>query len=263
MTTCAVMMVKDEADVIVDTLQHLAYHVDETLVLDNGSTDGTVEIIEELSHSFPIVLRLDAELAYMQADRTTALALEARERGHAWAVPCDADEIWHPSHEPDRRIADYLDGLAPDVLICEGALFDHFPTGDDRLDGPVFERLGYRNVQPGGLPKVAVRLKGDVQIHMGNHGAVHVGKQRQPRAGGLTVRHFSWRSEKQYVRKIVNGRAAYAAAGDRLNEDWGVHWRMFEGATDEAIAEHYWTWFYKADPAKSDPPLVFDPAPLK
>ena len=30
-------------------------------------------------------------------------------------------------------------------------------------------------------------------------------------AGGLVIRHFSWRSEEQYLRKIRNGQAAYAA----------------------------------------------------
>lgn len=262
MSTAAVMMVKDEADVIEHTIRHLAYHVDEVIVLDNGSTDGTRDMIVDAAVHGVVVFD-EPEVAYMQADRMTWLAGMAHERGHAWAVACDADEIWHPSHDPDRRVADYLDGLAPDVLVCEAALFDHFPTGADDDVGTPFVRIGHRNVQHAGLPKVAVRLTGDVQIHMGNHGATHVGEPRQPRAGGLTVRHFSWRSEEQYVRKIVNGREAYAAAGDRLDEAWGVHWRMFTGATDDAIAEHYWTWFHKPDPEASDPPLVFDPAPVK
>jgi hypothetical protein len=75
---------------------------------------------------------------------------------------------------------------------------------------------------------------------------------------GLVVRHFSWRSPEQYLKKIVNGRAAYALTD--LPEGTGAHWRMWEGASDEAILAHFDTWFYARDP-KSDRSLIYDPTP--
>ena len=45
MITFGVSMVRDEADVIEGTLRHMADEVDELIVADNGSVDGTTDIL--------------------------------------------------------------------------------------------------------------------------------------------------------------------------------------------------------------------------
>lgn len=251
MSVCALMLVKDEADVIQHTIGHLLKHVDEILILDNGSTDGTREILAEL----PVVVINDPEVAYYQDRKTTALAQDALIRGHAWALPCDADEWWYA---PDGRpISDYLAGVTPDVRIVTGRLFNHFPTD---LDNPQivnpFLRLGWRQRQHGALPKVCCRTAVDLRIGMGNHDASYA--DRAVTAPGLELRHFSWRTADQYVRKIKNGQTAYAATD--LPDNVGAHWRMFEGASDEDIADHFRRWFWLADP-EGDDSMIHDPAP--
>lgn len=47
---CAVMLVKDESDIIETTIRHLLWHVDEVIVADNMSTDGTYDILHERSY---------------------------------------------------------------------------------------------------------------------------------------------------------------------------------------------------------------------
>ena len=88
------MMVRDEADIVrLNILHHLASGVDCLLVADNGSTDGTDRVLDELSRSLPVVwTRYPGP--YYQWDITTQLAREAYLRGADWVVPIDADEFW-------------------------------------------------------------------------------------------------------------------------------------------------------------------------
>ncbi len=94
-------------------------------------------------------------------------------------------------------------------------------------------------------------------IEAGNHGATFVGKSIAIDTG-LVVRHFSWRSAEQYVRKIRNGEAAYAATD--LPFSTGEHWRRWVGKPDEAIVESFFQWFHFDDPRQDDT-LIYDPAP--
>jgi hypothetical protein len=91
---------------------------------------------------------------------------------------------------------------------------------------------------------------------MGNHSASFDGCGLT--VPGLVIRHYSWRSEEQYLRKIRNGERAYAAT--TMPETTGGHWRMFAGAEDQAVRDHFWRWFHTSDPY-ADSSLIFDPAP--
>lgn len=245
------MLVKDEVDVIEYTIRHLLAHVDHIIVADNGSTDGTREILE----SFPITIIDDPEVGYYQAEKTTNLALKAFRDGFNWVLPCDADELWYP--RDDRPIRDYLDGIAPDVRIVKADLYNHLPGGDDDKDeSNPFVRIRWRQRERAPIGKVCVRMGTDVQIHQGNHGASHNGTGLS--VSGLVVRHFSWRTAEQYLKKIRSGSAAYAATD--LDETVGAHWRMFDGAEDSAVTDHFERWFYFKEP-RNDSSLMFDPAP--
>ena len=78
-----VMMVRDEVDILrVNILHHLALGIDQFLIVDNGSSDGTDLLLEELSRDGRVQWTRDPG-PYYQSEITTELAHEAFLRGGA------------------------------------------------------------------------------------------------------------------------------------------------------------------------------------
>lgn len=257
MSVAAVMMVRDEEDIIEATLTRLRGQVDRVFVADNRSRDGTRDILERLAYGTSeawLDIEDDAEVGYFQADKMTRLARKAGAYGYTWVVPVDADEAWTAAD--GRRLGDFLDGVAPDAQVVRARLYDYIPTAlDDPAEPDPIRRLQWRLPQPGVLPKVAARARADLSFHPGNHGADY-GAFPHLAVDGLIVRHYTWRSEDQYVRKIRNGVEAYAATD--YPAGIGQHWRMWADLPDDAIRDHYRQWFYREDPEAAG--LVHDPA---
>lgn len=251
----AVMMVKDEVDIVGITLRHLAEQVDFVLVADNGSTDGTRDLLDDLARDLPITVLDDPDPAYYQSEKVSRLAHLAHDEGADWVVPADADEIWM---SPFGRIADVLRAVPDEWLIASAALYDHVATGSDPDVADPVRRIGHRRERPAELPKVAARTACDLVIEQGNHNATYTTRPAHLR-GQLVVRHFPYRSPEQFVRKVRNGGAAVKAAN--LPPESGAHWRgyhdVLEAAGEDACAEIFRTWFWQPDGRG----LIYDPVP--
>jgi glycosyltransferase involved in cell wall biosynthesis len=253
MATFGIAMVKDEADVIPGTLRHLADELDRLIVVDNGSTDGTRDILADLTHELPLIVVDDPDPAYYQSRKMSALAEAAAAQGATWIVPFDADELWLAEH----RLADVLAGCDADIATAE--LTDHYCTALDGPETDPFRSMVWRRREPAPLPKVAFRWQPGAVIHQGNHGVtLPAGGTEKPL---LQVRHFPYRSPQQMVRKARNGAAAYRATD--LPEDQGAHWRAYgalmdlhgEHIVEDVFRQHFWYL------SPTDSGLVYDPAP--
>lgn len=238
----AVMMVRDEADVIGYTLAHLfAQGVDEALVADNRSEDATPDICRSFSQ---VTLLRDEEAGYYQDRKMTRLAHVAFGMGAEWVLPCDADELFYAR---SGTLADFFAGCESDVVAAQ--VWDHIATDDDDPTDPnPFTRIRHRRQYPQRLAKVAFRAHPDVKVAMGNHDCEHPGS----RGTGLFGRHFQYRTYEQMVRKLTNGREAYEATD--LDAMYGTHWRE-GGARSED--EHWREWRRLCE----EPGLIEDPAP--
>lgn len=258
MATFGVCMVKDEADVIAGTLRHMADEVDHLIVADNGSTDGTRDLLAALEDDLPLTVLDDPDTAYYQSKKVTALAHMAGDQGAEWIVPFDADELW-VSH--GRRIREDLAAAGPTVVVMAASLHNHFASAVDPDDPDPFRSIVWRQRHQGALPKVAFRYHPAAVVHQGNHGVDHP-LGNMPTYGPLAIRHFPYRSAKQFIRKARNGAAAYKATD--LPPEVGAHWRQYGDLLDrygeETLAEVYREHFWFLSPVDSG--MVLDPAPF-
>jgi hypothetical protein len=218
MTTIGVCMVKDEADIIRQTIEHMLTQVDYIIVADNMSSDGTLEILESL----PVNVFTDSQVGYYQGSKITLMAQYAGEYyGADFVVAFDADEVWQAS-DGTSTIKEVLERLRPKTMIAEAQWLTHNPNGTTTIER---------------LPKVACRYHPNLVIDQGNHFA-HYGKPVEKAIGLLKVDHYPWRTPEQALRKIRNGIAAYRAAPD-LPEKYGTHWkelaRVLETEGEKAV----------------------------
>jgi glycosyltransferase involved in cell wall biosynthesis len=240
----AVMMVKDEADIIEAQVRHLfAEGIDRLIVADNLSSDGTGEILAELAAELPVTVQVDDEVGYWQSQKMTALAHQAGSVGADWVVPVDADEVWW---SPQGSLADVLRSTT--AAVCAAEAFEHVPQPDDP-PGPF--AAPWRRSTPQPNRSVAFRYQPSAGIAQGNHSVWGVDGARDDNL--LRISEFQYRSFDHFVRKVRNGKAAYDAT--TLHPLEGAHWRRLGALSDDELAAE-WERMTRPDG------LVFDPAPV-
>src|SRR5262249_25036579 len=91
----AISTVKNEIDIVEAFVRHTMNFVDHLVVADNGSTDGTLEILRGLeAEGLPLTVSVDPSAGKYLSQRMTRLMREAVQRHAAdWVVPLDADEF--------------------------------------------------------------------------------------------------------------------------------------------------------------------------
>lgn len=118
-TVCLNMIVKDEAHVIERCLTSIKPFVDAWLIVDTGSSDDTVDVIEAIMGDLPgeVVSRPWRDFGH---NRSEALELA---RAHAdFVLVIDADEVWEA---PDdfRFPSDMSDGVQIQHVTAGGTSF--------------------------------------------------------------------------------------------------------------------------------------------
>ena len=239
------LLVRNEQDVIAENiLFHYRQGIDAFIVMDNLSSDATVEIVRELAHSIPIELRHQQDDTYNQAVWVTEMArAAASEHGADWVINNDADEFWI---FPDFDLRHYLNGFADDVcgvvlkrhnaVLIENEVwngFDAHPCSTELFEQQSLNQLG--SPLPG---KCLHRASTQVNVQQGNHSVsglpgqtVHCDRAR--------ILHFPYRRFQQYQYKIRLGGAAYAR-NTQLQANVGRTWREQHKIVDQPELVDFW-----------------------
>lgn len=219
------LMVRDEADIVGAMLEHHREQgIDHVVITDNGSVDGTSEILQQFAaDGFATVWHDPVHRKQQFATVTRMARYAASDLGADWVINADADEFW-ASADPRRTVRDELERVAQEVPYLTVPVVNL--TGAPARDGSGLGRLRYRDIRSdaqlraAGIPfpptaDAVHRGHPDVEVSQGNHFVSAPGWE----AGGaatdaLIVLHLPWRSWRQYEQKVRLAGQAYLSNPD-------------------------------------------------
>jgi hypothetical protein len=227
-----VSMVRNEEDIVEAFVRHNLTRLDGLVVVDHGSTDRTLEILDALrTEQLPIVVLKSETVGYLQAEITTQASRDAFARADADAVfPIDADEFLRI---PSRPVLERALAALPPGHYGQIAWPTFVPPLDGRPRGiletlRVSRRAAAKRASEGHAPhpksrKVVLTRRfaqePAAMLVMGNH---YVILDRGPRATGVPhvllpasvveLCHVPVRSVAQFVVKIATQHLARVAA---------------------------------------------------
>jgi len=217
------ILVKDEIDIIEANIRaHAKLGVDAFVIMDNNSTDGTREKLNELSKEYEMTI-IDEKGLYNQAKWMKKLAKTAKEKYNPrWVINNDADEFWIPKN--NKTLKEVLPKKGA-VLTCqrynmvidESVSNGNFYEAKYHVHNPIFYRKETQLTEdyPSIIltkigPKVITDPKGLLIIRGGNHKALHLRNfwdywrhyDKIKRFNDIEVFHFVIRSYEQFEKHI-------------------------------------------------------------
>lgn len=272
MRVVAVTCVRDEIDIIEAFARHTTAVATHLLVLDNGSTDGTLDILRTLKRDgLPLDIEEDPSPGYWQWQRMTRLMRQAVTMlGADWVLALDADEFIASSADrpaiPSALDLERADPAMP--LRIEMKTYVPAPADDASEPNPVL-RIRHRLTKAPWTTRLIVpaALASKVTLDQGHNNAVLNGRpwERYGRSN-LFVAHYPVRSLGQYMMKIAITTLQYLAMSER-DPRWAQNtFLKFEllKSDPEAFSARFWDMAvrYGMPPdAPFHPTLVEDPVP--
>ncbi len=222
------LMVRDEVDIIAAFVEHhLAQGADLIIATDNGSVDGTTEVLQRYADLGVLELHHDPVFRKQQGAVVTGMARRAfTEYGADWVINADADEFWVPCDQ-SLTLRTALEAI-PLSLVAFTVPVTNL-VGPPAMRGSGIDRLLWRDLRtPEQLQAVGIfaqptadavhRGDPDVVVSQGNH-FVSLKSTGQPDpAFELEVLHLPWRSWLQYERRVINSGRSYEANPDPASE---------------------------------------------
>lgn len=243
------LLVRDEIDIIESTLRyHLDAGIDLIIATDNGSVDGTTEVLKRYEKTGRLAYLYEPPSDFSQHTWVTRMARSAYEVYRAdWVINGDADEFFMPTH---GSLKTALQDVPKEVGVVAIGRHDFVPFERPYQDAPVVEMI-YRKRETVGLsgrprsPKVIHRGVEDIVVEQGNHHATsrHFEAPVFP-LSTIELFHYPIRSFPQFESKVRNGGSGYAR-NIHLHKQVGSHKRywyslLVEGKLEEEYQRHFY-----------------------
>ena len=251
------LLIRNERDIVELNIRfHASKGVEAFIVIDNGSVDGTYEIVNRLAHEFAMKVLQYNDDSFQQSRWMTHAAMLAWDAFDAdLVIPNDADEFWMPNGG----------GSLPDILsrgdVCVSCdrynmipgPNESFRDSEHCVVNPIpYSQATQLSSQAISLlllklrPKVLVNPRGLVKIGQGNHRAIHLYRPLFSRnADDISIYHYPVRSFEQFHTNVQVYRdiiARYPAA--RVGSQWR-RWAAIE--TDDKLEQEFGMMMFSAE----------------
>ncbi|MBR1420860.1 MAG: glycosyltransferase family 2 protein [Selenomonadaceae bacterium] len=212
----AVVMVKNESDIIESFARHILQIADFLIVTDHDSKDRTVEILQSLiDEGLPIEIQFLHELGQLQAREINRMMYQAFEMGADIVLPMDADEFFIKLDGDVKDVGKIFQNLDPrESYWIQWDDYKFIEPTKDQNRFALSRQLAFDRPNP--EHKVIVGresiLQNDLYIFRGNH---HVVKRDQlygnlmfhcfeiPLDENLLSLHIPFRSREQFESKYL------------------------------------------------------------
>jgi glycosyltransferase involved in cell wall biosynthesis len=261
MKLVAISRIKDEADIVEAFIRHTAWFVDHHLIIDNGSIDGTLDILAKLAAE-GLKLSVFRNPVPVHADwffNNTLLRLASQMERADWAIPLDCDEFLklRPGVASLRAVLASADPAVPAIEIAS-QLYTPRSVDDASEINPVC-RIVHRWEPCPPVAKVMVRADpawaGRLVLEAGFH-SVSLDQKPVPLTPSpdVSLAHFYRRSVAQEARKAVIGRLRAMSNPAAVAGNLASHYQlMFDRVKADPLL---WLFGRSAD---DGPPVVRDP----
>ena len=205
----------NEEDIVEAFVRHTLAYADAMLVLDNGSTDRTIEILGALKAEGLAIAVLQARSPIFAEPQHNTLLYNAANRTFRpdWILHLDADEFLDIRGGGLRPL---LSALPSAVQAAMLPLVDYFVEGLDMTELIVPRRMRLRDAVDRGTRKCMLRggLPGQVVVDPGQHNAWVNGRLvNAVEVMALRLAHYSVRHPVTGMFKAAMGRVKVLAAG--------------------------------------------------
>jgi glycosyltransferase involved in cell wall biosynthesis len=254
------ILVKNEMDIIEDNIRfHARQGVDCFAVMDNGSDDGTRQILEKLKSEFELHVIDQPAQNYQQAAWMTQLAEYARSAMNAdLVISNDADEFWVSDNGGSlKQHLSTHDSVITvkrhNMALSEKALEPGYHYMDSNLvvKNPImYDSNAQINESAVSMllvkisPKTIVNPHGLIKMKGGNHRAKHGWRLINKRdENNIHVYHYPIRSYQQFAANIQNRKRLLESTNARM----GDHYRRWVKLLDEGRLEQEFRKFILTD----------------
>ena len=198
----SIMLVKDEADIVASVIKDAEKWADKIFILDNGSTDGTWEIIQSLKNDVVMPLRQDFRpfSRGMRAEIFNEYKHLASD-GDWWCLALDADEFY--VENPKQ----FLESIPKNCHLVAKKSLDYSISSEDieefDFKGSFEEdkaNIRYLNKTCWSEPRF-FRFRKNLKwsTDMGSQYPIHAGNLADKK---ILVKHYQFRSPQQMQKRL-------------------------------------------------------------